>query len=138
MRIKKFNESIIESRKITNIDEYFYDLLDDGNWTVKLIESAEISDSTTQLPRIYISSPIIQKWFPNNDPLTNWGMGSIRMGELKGFIENRKMQSISMELIMKCVDHFADSNNLEVIEFRYASTGTPPLFPVDTIIFTLK
>lgn len=140
MKIRKFNESTIETRKFTNIDEYFYDLIDEGDWSVKLIESTSKSESEIHLPRIYITSNKVQKWFnrePHLDILTNWAISST-MDRLEESLDIRKDQVNSMELISKCVKHYAESNNFDIIDFRYSSVGPNNSYPVDTIIVNLR
>lgn len=131
MRIRKFNESI----EIENIEDYFSDLIDSGNWVVR---SANINRKLN----VYLFSPIVQKWFiEKDDPLMNWGVDSVKIEDLYYFIDLRKNQYIYMEIILKCIKHFANSNDLDIIDFRYSSIGTPStsaLWPADTIIFSLK
>ncbi len=124
MKIRKFNESINE---IENIEDYFSDLIDSGNWSVR---SAIINGNRLN---VYLFSPVVQKWFMvKNDPFINWGLASTNIKDLQHFMDIRKNQSMYMEIILKCMSHFANSNGLDIIDFRYSSIGTPSA--TDTVL----
>lgn len=133
MIIRKFNESLN-----WDISDYFFDLTDSGDWIVK---SRKVSNTWNNMIYVFISSPEIQKWYNREiDPLSNWGM-SFNLEKLESSLEIKSNQISTWNLILKCINHFISSNGYEIVNIDHASIGTKstgPLFPVDTIKFTLK
>ncbi len=131
MKIKKFNES-------NSAIDYFYDLIDSG-WEVRYNEDTLM---------LYLFSREISKWFSNSiseshNPLINWGLASIKMETMRLCFEERRDQVKSIGLIINCLDHFCKSEGLEIVNLRYGKLGSEsgnirPMYPVDTLIITLK
>ena len=134
MKIKKFNESENHS-----IEEYFYDLTENGDWIVYLIDNGD------RLKYIHIYNEKIKNWFyTENDPLSNWGT-VITEKQIEKAISVRNDQISSLELILKCVNHYLSSvNSLKFSHLEYKSMGLNrdgkhilSSYPVDTIRITL-
>ncbi len=134
MIIRKFNESVVNE----DISDYFLDLTDSGDWTVKIVDK---SNDLDHWKIIYITSPEIQKWYKKeNSIFLNWGM-SADLEMLEKDLEIRTSQVNNWSLILKCMSHFTLSIGYKITMIEHKSIGTKstgPLYPVDTIVFSIE